>query len=67
MAESNNEDTVVKVGSALGRVNYSAFVVLEDRLVGFNGDGDGCVGAGGLQSARAVRGNILIATVFEVI
>ena len=51
----------------LGIVNYSAFVVLEDRLVGFNGDGDGCVGAGGLQSARAVRGNILIATVFEVI
>ena len=55
-APADGEDGVVKIGAALGAVEDTTAVGLEDVLVGLDGDGKGLGGEGGLHLAD-VRGS----------
>ena len=57
---SDGEDTVVKVGSALGSGDDTGVVHLEDELVGLDGDGDWLLVEGGLELLWGVDGDISV-------
>ena len=57
---SNKGDGVVDVGSALGRVEHSRGVELEDQLVSLNGDRDWLLGNGGHGLAGGSLGGVHI-------
>ena len=53
-AITNGSDGVVEVGTALGGVEDTGLVHLEDELVGLNGDGSWLLGNGGLELVDGV-------------
>jgi len=59
-AEADSEDAVVKIGATVGG-DDAASVPLEDLLVGLDGDRDGALGDGGLESLGARRGHVHVA------
>mmetsp|Transcript_26780 Transcript_26780/g.31451 ORF Transcript_26780/g.31451 Transcript_26780/m.31451 type:complete len:265 (-) Transcript_26780:212-1006(-) len=60
-AVAHSEDAVVELGTAIGSDDAAA-VPLEDLLVGLDGDRDGALRDGGLQSLRVLGGHIDVAS-----
>ena len=51
---SDGSDGVIEAGSALGGVKNTRFILLEDELVGFNGDTDNSFVDGSLESGWVI-------------
>lgn len=60
-APADGEHGVVKSGAALGAVEDTALVGLEDVLVGLDGDGERLLGEGGLHLGDVVGGDEAVA------
>ena len=60
MAPAGDEHGVVEAGAALGAVEDTTSVVLEDGLVGLDGDSEGLGGEGGLHLGDVVGGDEVV-------